>query len=235
MKLNAEDGGNRKFILCTNNENNICRDVTYERIKRVIDAEGYNESLKYYKVEYIPTGERMYYEYTDELLNHIRELVELENGVNFTDSDKIAIALTEDEFNEECKNYAESKVEQNLIVQGIIDAEGLSLSDAETEELKNNLILDYGVASIDELIETYGEDEVNESLALLRVEKFIVDQSTVNEKTGSAEDSIENEDAYTESEDTGSDLTEYDGSEKTQDETEENMSEESIEDNTVEE
>ena len=34
-----------------------------------------------------------------------------------------------------------------------------------------------------------------------------------NEKTGSAEDSIENEDAYTESEDTGSDLTEYDGSE----------------------
>lgn len=49
MKLNAEDGGNRKFILCTNNENNICRDVTYERIKRVIDAEGYNESLKYYK------------------------------------------------------------------------------------------------------------------------------------------------------------------------------------------
>lgn len=143
--------------------------------------------------------------------------------------------LTEDEFNEECKNYAESKVEQNLIVQGIIDAEGLSLSDAETEELKNNLILDYGVASIDELIETYGEDELNESLALLRVEKFIVDQSTVNEKTGSAEDSIENEDAYTESEDTGSDLTEYDGSEKTQDETEENMSEESIEDNTVEE
>lgn len=40
MKLNAEDGGNRRFILCTNNENNICRDVTYERIKRVIDKEG---------------------------------------------------------------------------------------------------------------------------------------------------------------------------------------------------
>lgn len=36
MKLNAEGGGNRKFILCTNNENNICREVTYKRIKRVI-------------------------------------------------------------------------------------------------------------------------------------------------------------------------------------------------------
>ena len=52
MKLNAEDGGNRKFILCTNNENGICRDVTYERIRRVIDKEDYAASLKYYKVDY---------------------------------------------------------------------------------------------------------------------------------------------------------------------------------------
>ena len=37
MELNAEDGGNRQCIICTNNENNICREVTYERIKRVID------------------------------------------------------------------------------------------------------------------------------------------------------------------------------------------------------
>lgn len=98
MKLNAEDGGNRKFILCTNNENNICRDVTYERIKRVIDKEDYSASLKYYKVDYIPISDRMYYEYADELLLHIRELTELENGVNFTGNDKIGIVLTEEEM-----------------------------------------------------------------------------------------------------------------------------------------
>lgn len=98
MKLNAADGGNRKFILCTNNENNICRDVTYERIKRVIDKENYSASLKYYKVDYIPISDRMYYEYADELLLHIRELVELENGVNFTGNNKIGIVLTEEEL-----------------------------------------------------------------------------------------------------------------------------------------
>ena len=98
MKLNAEDGGNRKFILCTNNENNICRDVTYERIKRVIYKEGYAASLKYYKVDYIPINERMYYEYADELLKHIREIIELENGVNFTGNAEIAIVLTEEEL-----------------------------------------------------------------------------------------------------------------------------------------
>lgn len=98
MKLNAEDGGNRRFILCTNNENGICRDVTYERIRRVIDKEDYAASLKYYKIDYVPISDRMYYEYADELLRHIRELVELENGINFTGNEEIAIVLTDEEL-----------------------------------------------------------------------------------------------------------------------------------------
>ena len=98
MKLNAEDGGTRRFILCTNNENGICRDVTYERIRRVIDKEDYAASLKYYKVDYVPISDRMYYEYADELLCHIRELVELENGINFTGNEEIAIVLTDEEL-----------------------------------------------------------------------------------------------------------------------------------------
>ena len=36
LELNKEDDGNRKFILCTNNENHICTDVTYPRIHNVI-------------------------------------------------------------------------------------------------------------------------------------------------------------------------------------------------------
>ena len=104
MKLNAEDGGSRRFILCTNNENNICREVTYERIKRVIDKEGYAASLKYFKADYIPVSERMYYEYADELLAHIRELVELENGINFTGNAEVGIVLTEDELAEFIQN-----------------------------------------------------------------------------------------------------------------------------------
>ena len=99
MNYNAtNEGSNRRFILCTNNENNICREVTYERIKRVIDKEGYAATLKYFKVEYIPVSERMYYEYADELLAHIRELVELENGINFTGNAEVGIVLTEDEL-----------------------------------------------------------------------------------------------------------------------------------------
>lgn len=52
MKLNAEDGGSRRFILCTSNENNICRDVTYARLENVIEKEGYVASLKYKRIVY---------------------------------------------------------------------------------------------------------------------------------------------------------------------------------------
>ena len=63
-----------------------------------------NASLKYYKVEYVPITERMYYEYADELLKHIRELVELENGINFIGNAEIAIVLTDEELNDFTSN-----------------------------------------------------------------------------------------------------------------------------------
>lgn len=108
MKLNVEDGGSRKFILCTNNENNICREVTYERIKRVIAKEDYKASLKYFKVDYLPISDKLYYEYADELLLHIRELVELENGINFNGNTEIAIVLTGKELDDFTQNIPET-------------------------------------------------------------------------------------------------------------------------------
>lgn len=63
MQLNAEDGGKRTCILCTNNENGICENVTYERNKRVI--QGYTKpngevvagltdnNLRYYRTEFV--------------------------------------------------------------------------------------------------------------------------------------------------------------------------------------
>ena len=63
MRLNAEDGGHRKCILVTNNENGICENVTYERNKRVIngyitpkgeEVEGLKDNnLRYYKTDFI--------------------------------------------------------------------------------------------------------------------------------------------------------------------------------------
>lgn len=63
MDLN-KDGGRRKCILVTNNENNICEEVTYIRNKRVIhgyttpkgeDVPGLtSNSLRYYRTDFVP-------------------------------------------------------------------------------------------------------------------------------------------------------------------------------------
>ena len=116
MKLNAEDGGNRKFILCTNNENNICQDVTYQRLKTVITGkrkdgsdydENYKASLKYFKIDYLPIKDKMYYEYADELLEHVKELVELENAIDFNSNKSVAIVLDDGELDDFVKNIAD--------------------------------------------------------------------------------------------------------------------------------
>lgn len=57
MMLNKEDGGNRQFILCTNNENGIAEEVTYPRIKNVIegyaDVEGIPANVRYFKTTFV--------------------------------------------------------------------------------------------------------------------------------------------------------------------------------------
>ncbi|MDD3230220.1 MAG: DNA methyltransferase, partial [Oscillospiraceae bacterium] len=107
LAMNDEENFNRKFILCTNNENDICRHVTYPRLVTVISGKredgtqystGVQASLKFYKTSFVSITEKMYYEYADKLLLHIRELVELENGINFTGNAEIAIVLTDEEL-----------------------------------------------------------------------------------------------------------------------------------------
>ena len=69
MQLNAEDGGRRQCILVTNNENNICEEVTYERNRRVI--QGYTNAkgeevagltknnLRYYRTGFVGRSRSM--------------------------------------------------------------------------------------------------------------------------------------------------------------------------------
>ena len=66
LALNALDGGNRKFILCSSTEatdkepaKNLCRDVCAERIKRVIqsDPSFANNSFAYLQLDKIAPGD----------------------------------------------------------------------------------------------------------------------------------------------------------------------------------
>ncbi|HCH74756.1 MAG TPA: site-specific DNA-methyltransferase [Clostridiales bacterium] len=143
MKLNAEDGGKRKFILCTNNENNICRDVTYERIKRVIEKEDYKASLKYYKVDFVPITEQVYYEYADKLLLHIKELVELENGLDFDGNKKVAICLSDEDLQDFVNSLGDTTTYKSVYVGHDVFVTPEIESKLNTLGIKINIIPDY--------------------------------------------------------------------------------------------
>lgn len=114
LDLNSEDGGNRKFILCTNNENNICEEVTYQRLKTVItgkrlDGSAYSEgrkaNLKYYKTDFVDKESENIY---DDLLDHIKEMIQLQYGVK-VDNKKYIMIMDDDEMDEFEKHFNEYK------------------------------------------------------------------------------------------------------------------------------
>ena len=87
LELNKQDSGNRRFIVCTNNEGDICNSVTYPRLQTIfsgvrIDGSTYSDgipaNLKYYRTDFVARDEEYL---SDALLEHIAEMVQLEHGV----------------------------------------------------------------------------------------------------------------------------------------------------------
>ena len=102
LDLNSEDGWHRKFILCTNNENNICEEITYKRLQNVIKGYGNNKglewSLKYFKTEFVAnewTKDQLYFDLTEKCIPmlHMKEDTFIEVETNdeysiYTNKDK---------------------------------------------------------------------------------------------------------------------------------------------------
>lgn len=117
LELNRQDGGHRRFILCTNNENNICTEVTYPRVKTVITgkredgseySDGIPANLKYYRTDFVARDEEYL---SDALLEHITEMIQLEHAVKI-DNKRYVMILDEenaDDLAEHISDYPELK------------------------------------------------------------------------------------------------------------------------------
>lgn len=105
LELNKQDSGNRRFIVCTNNEGDICNNVTYPRLQTIISgvridgstySDGIPANLKYYRTDFVPRDE----EYLSEaLLEHIAEMVQLEHGVKI-DGQRYLMVMSDEEADE---------------------------------------------------------------------------------------------------------------------------------------
>ncbi|MBR3825417.1 MAG: site-specific DNA-methyltransferase [Lachnospiraceae bacterium] len=117
LELNQKDSGNRKFILCTNNENGICEEITYERVKTVITgkrqdgsvySEGIPANLKYYRTDFVSKTDEYL---ADSLLGHIREMIQLEQGIKLDNESHIIIMNDNeaDQLEQNWNDYTEIK------------------------------------------------------------------------------------------------------------------------------
>lgn len=154
LELNKEDNGNRQFILCTNNENNICEEITYKRIKNVITGYGkYNplkSNLKYYRCTYVPRINTEAEDLHNNLLINIKNLIQLENGIEIDDN-KIRVYLNEDELDRFSTNEKELEICEKIYISSDI------LLTSEQENIfENNNIEVYIIP------EYYFEDEIME-------------------------------------------------------------------------
>ena len=132
--------------------------------------------------------------------------------------------VSQEAFESQCQEYAEARVKQNLILQGIMDAEGITLEDKESLAVQDELIQTYGVQDLAALVDTYGQTSVDTTIGLIRVERFIVENANVEEKisengtvgvSGNGSVSAEGEEAVEETESTEESGAEETGSEET--------------------
>lgn len=118
-----------------------------------------------------------------------------------------------DDFEAQCQQYAQAKVKQDLIIQGIMDAEGMTLEDDESLAIQNQLVEQYASGELATLIDTYGQVAVDESIGLMRVQDFIIananyDQTVAGDASAEADAAAADADGQSaDSEDTAADTT----------------------------
>lgn len=105
LELNKENNLDCKFILCTNNQNDICTNITYKRIKTIItgkrmDGSEYSDkipaNLKYYHTDFVSKDEEFL---SDALLDHVAEMIQLEHGVKL-DGKQYIMIMSDEEVDE---------------------------------------------------------------------------------------------------------------------------------------
>ncbi|MHA3801546.1 site-specific DNA-methyltransferase [Mycoplasma sp. VS30B] len=135
-KLNAEDGGDRIYILCTNNENNICEDVTFKRLSNIQEELPHN--LIYQKVNSINKSDFIYSYYGKEYLDKLDvsslQLAQLQLG-KLIDNKELLYFENQEEFN----NYS---VDDLLDAKFIfINENKIDLNECEVyDQIKNKVI-----------------------------------------------------------------------------------------------
>lgn len=153
-ELNKADGGKRTFILCTNNENEICEKITYQRLLNTNNGtdklEPSKMNLKYYKTSYVPRINTDEENLSKNLMVNIKNLIQLENGIEIDDK-IVRVILTEEKIDKFTTNEEELNECEKLYIS----------SDILLTSKQSQIFKDYNI-ELFIIPEYYFEDEIRE-------------------------------------------------------------------------
>ena len=95
--------------------------------------------------------------------------------------------LTMEEYQSQANLYANERVKQNLVVQGILDEQGFTLTDEVSQRILAEITAAAGYEDPAAMIEAYGRQEVEASVALERVLDFCMESSAQEGMTDQTE------------------------------------------------
>lgn len=88
--------------------------------------------------------------------------------------------LTQEEYQSNMEEYGKNVAAQALVCQAICNKEGFAIGDDDYQKALRDMLTEYGCTE-EELIQTYGQDNVEQSIMLNRVSNLIMENANVTE------------------------------------------------------
>ncbi|MGI6094872.1 MAG: trigger factor [Lachnospiraceae bacterium] len=89
--------------------------------------------------------------------------------------------FTVEQFENICEEGAKTRLQQKMVVQAIMDAEGIEITQGEYESMLEEYASFYGFEDGASMVETYGEDMVKFNILWDEVCTFLIDNAEVTE------------------------------------------------------
>ena len=172
LLANIDDGGNRKFILCTNNENSICENVTYKRVHDTIKV--FNQSSESIEVLYEKPFSQNLLEMASEVMNEIEDIKKANEGhynrvkVDFKHNKVSVMGINKTEINNGIPanlKYFKTDYDQEILI-----SDELTKHIKEMVELENHIDLsmkDYKLILLEEDVDEFTNNQ--EALEICKI------------------------------------------------------------------
>ena len=149
------------------NEQTAENQVRYAEWTQVID----NCTINEYPETLVEVGKKLYEQQVETYAKYAG--MELDAYIESS-------GLTQEEYQSNMEEYGKNVAAQALVCQAICDKEGFAIGDDDYQKALQDMLTEYGCTE-DELIQTYGQDNVEQSIMLNRVSNLILENANVTE------------------------------------------------------